>query len=287
MVMRRRPYLAPVFALVVASACVVGCKSKAAKQSELAAEDVKTLQGIVQQRRIDSLPRALPDAAKKLPPALDDAATKFPAMRDKTEDLRTAKRSFFGIVDADGVIAWIDESGWSVKGRVVGETFPAVKDCLGGKDFARSTGRFGGDPPDALFFMDASPIRDGDKVAGCLISAWEAIDAASDLQSQILTIRGAETASTAAHNKVKEQRKKAMEGPDIWVGLFRGDVVYLEEGAYQPLEEATKTLGLGQKTASGSFTGTFDVINNGWGVSATRIAALGDDVGIVVFRHQD
>ena len=273
------------FALAV-SVAALGCKSKAEQQSQLAAEDVKTLQGIVQQRRVDSMPRALPDAAKKLPPALDEAASKFPAMRDKTDDLRTAKRSFYGLVDADGVIAWIDESGWSVKGRVVNEGFSSVKDCLGGKDFARSTGRFGGDPPDALFFMDAAAIRDGDKVVGCLISAWEALDAASDLQSQILTIRGQETASTAAHNKVKEQRKKAMEGPDIWVGLFRGDVVYLEDGAYQPLEEATKTLGLAQKTANGSWTGTFDVINNGWGGSATKLPALGPDIGIVVFRHQ-
>ena len=273
--------------LVAAAIACAGCKSKAQKQSELAAEDVKTIETIVRQRRIDSLPRALPDAAKKLPPALDDAASKFPALRDKSDDLRSAKRSFYGLVDADGTIVWIDESGWNVKGRVVNETFPSIKDCLSGKDFARGTGRFGGDPPDALMFMDAAPIRDGDKVAGCLISAWEALDAAADLQSQILTMRGAETASTSAHNKVKEQHQKAMEEPDVWVGLFRNDVVYLEEGAYQPLEDATKSLGIAQRTLNGASTWTFDVANTGWGASALRVPELGDGVGLVVFRHQN
>lgn len=273
-------------ALALPLLLLVACKSKAQQQSELAAEDVKTLQGIVQQRRIDSLPRALPDAAKKLPVTLDDAAKKFPEIRDKTDDLRAAKRSFYGLVDADGVIAWIDESGWNVKGRVVKDGFASVAACLANKDFSRSYGRFGGDPPEAMIFIDAAPIRDGGRVAGCLISAWEAQDASADLQSQILTMRGQQSASASVHNKVKDQQKKAMEGPDIWVALFRGDVVYLEEGAYQPLEEATKTLGLAQKTASGSWTGTFDVINQGWGASAVRIPALGGDVGVVVFRHQ-
>src|SRR6185369_16533210 len=70
-------------ALLLPLVFVVACTSKAKKQADLAVEDVKTLEAIVRQRRIDSLPTALPEAAKKLPPSLADAQKKFPEMRDK------------------------------------------------------------------------------------------------------------------------------------------------------------------------------------------------------------
>ncbi|GAC1363935.1 MAG: hypothetical protein NVSMB47_15590 [Polyangiales bacterium] len=279
--------LAAVAATTLAAAALAGCKSKAQKQADVAAEDVDHLRKSVLERHVDSLPRALPDAASKLPSDLDAAATAFPKLRDSTDALRAAKRSFFGLVDLDGQIGWVDESGWNVKGRVVDAGFLPVQECLAGKDFARGSGRFGGDPPDALLFMDAAPLRRGPKVTGCLVAVWEAIDASADLQSQLLTEHGKDSAKATIHNKPKEQRKAAMDEPDTWVALFRGNVVYLVESAYQPLEEATKTLDLAGKTKNGAWTGTFDVVNAGWGASAVRVPGLGPDVGLVVFRHEN
>ena len=274
---------------VAAVVALFGCKSKADKQAEIAETDVSHLVKIVGDRHVDSLPRALPEAASKLTPPLDRAGETFNTLRDKTDDLRSSKRSFFAIVDSTGQIVWVDEPAWPVKGRIVDAGFPPVKDALAGKgSFFRGSGRFGGDPEGALIFMDASPIKGADgKVEGALVAAWEAIDAAEDLQGQLLTEHGMQSATPNVHNKVKEQHKKAMEEPDTWIALFRGPTLYFVGDAYQPLEDASKALDIAGKTASGNWKGTFDVANTTWGGAAARISGLGPDVGIVVFRHQN
>ncbi len=285
--MKRRDFFA-IFALVGSAAFGSGCKSKATTQSEIAAQNVDRLLKLVAERHVDSMPRALPAAAKKLGPPLEKVPAKFVEMRDKTDDLRASKRSFFAVVDPTGTVTWVDESNWKVEGRVLSVGFPSVQEVLDGKlPWSRGTGRFGGDPEDALIFMDAAPIKDdGGKIAGALVCAWEAIDVATDLQSQILTEMGMESADPNVHNKVKEQRKKQMEQPDVWVAIFRGKVLYMPEDAYQPLLDSAKQLDLLGKTQNGKFVGTFDVVNSGWGVAAARIPSMGDGVGVAVFRHK-
>jgi hypothetical protein len=284
--MLRRTVLSTL-AIVALSALAPGCTSKAQKQADIAKGDVAKVQKLVTEKHVDSVPRGLADAASKLGPPLDTVGERFAAIRDKSDDLRGARRSFYAVVEPQGTIAWVDESNWNVTGRVVNQGFPSIKDCLDGKGATHGFGRFGGDPEDALIFVDAVPIKDGDIVIGALVGAWEAIDVAADLQSYLLTEMGLASAAPNVHNKVKEQRKQAMEQPDVWVALFRNKAVYMVDDAYQPLVEAAKGLDLTGKTSGGQWTGTFDVTNTGWGASALRLPGLAPDVGVVVFRHQN
>ena len=279
---------------LVASLAVaaLGCKSKATKQSEQAAADVVTLQGVLASRHVDSLPKALPLAAAKLSVPTAESGDKLSELRDGSDDLRAAKRSFYALVDAKGVVVYVDESNWKIVDRVM-TSFPPVVDVLAGKaPFARGSGRFGGEGDDTLTFVDAVPLRDpSDKsggIVGALIDGWEAHDIASDLQAQLLTQQAMAAASAGPRGRVKQSdlNKKAMEDPDVWVALFKGPLVFLQEGAFEPLVDAAKGLDLATKTAGGArWRDTFDVARATWGGAAERTPALGDDVGIAVFRH--
>src|SRR4051812_47684150 len=101
--------LATAVVLVALPFVAPGCKSKAQKEAESAQGDVGRLQKLVVDRHVDSLSRALPDAASKLAPPLDEAGAgaKFVQLREKSDDLRASKRSFFALVDTEGTITWV------------------------------------------------------------------------------------------------------------------------------------------------------------------------------------
>lgn len=291
--MRRRTVLC-LFALCLLSC---GCKSKAQKQAEAAVTDIARLEKLIADRHLDSLARALPPSASGLGGKLNATSdlhaeantlgTAFVEARNKSDDLRSAKRSYFVLVDAGGEVVWCDDSGWAVVGRKIAVGFPSVKDVLDGKaPFSRGLGRYGGAGEEALTFTDASPIKEpGGKVVGALVAAWEAHDAAEDMQRQLLTELAMKTVEPKTRVKQKDKMKLVMDTPDLWVALFRGPSVYLPEDGPQPLEDAVKALELAKKTANGPWTGTFNVMNGSWGGAAKRIEALGPEVGVAVLRH--
>jgi len=292
--MRRRSFL---FLAVAVGLASVGCKSKAQKQAEAAAADVARLEKVIADRHLDSLARAVPQGASALGGKLTatsdfraEAATlgtAFIETRNKSDDLRSAKRSYYVLIDATGEVVWVDDNAWAVVGRKLAVGFPAIKDVLDGKSpFGRGMGRYGGAGEEALTFADAAPIKEpGGKIVGALVAAWEAHEAAEDLQRQLATELAMKVVEPKKRVKEKDKLKLAMDTPEMWVALFRGNVIYLPEEGSQPLEDALKKLDLAKKTASGPWSGTFDVMNGSWGGAARRIDALGPDVGVAVLRH--
>jgi hypothetical protein len=294
--MRRRALLCFLFAALAIGP--LGCKSKAQKQAEAAAADVARLEKVIADRHLDSLARAVPQGASalggKLNPASDFRAeaaslgTSFIEARNKSDDLRSAKRSYYVLIDAGGEVVWVDDNAWAVVGRKLAVGFPSIKDVLDGKaPFARGTGRYGGAGEDALTFADAAPIKEpGGKVVGALVAAWEAHEAAEDLQRQLATELAMKVVEPKKRVKEKDKLKLAMDTPEMWVAIFRGPVIYLPDDGPQPLEDALKKLELAKKTAGGPWSGTFDVMNGSWGGAARRIDALGPEVGVAVLRHE-
>jgi hypothetical protein len=280
---------------LLALVLVVGCRSKAQKQAEAAEVDVARLEKLLVERHVDALARALPKAASAVAAALPaDLATEpavagaaFLKIRDKEEDLRASKRSYFAITDATGVIVWVDDDAWKIVGRRISVGIPAVAEVLEKKvPYAAGSGRYGGASEEALTFARAVPLLRGESVAGALVAAWEAHEAAEDLQRQLATELAMKTVQPKTRVKAKDKRQLVYDTPDLWVALVRGPYVYLQNDAPQPLEQSVAAIGVTEKTAKGAWSGTFDVLNKGWGGAAARFPALGDDVSIAVLRHQ-
>ncbi|MBL8721135.1 MAG: hypothetical protein JNL79_34440 [Myxococcales bacterium] len=292
--MDRRSFLASLVASstpVLLGGSVLGCKSKAQKQAELAVTDLDGVLDVIEKRHVQGLARALPQAAKDLGAKLagvelDKEAVAFVAIRDKVDDLRSAKRSYFAVVDQGGEVQWVDDPNWPVVHRKIAVGFPAVQEVLDGKSpFAKGIGRYGGADEAATTFVEAAPLAkaDGTKL-GALVACWEAHDAAEDLRRQLLTQLLQKTAQPMKRVKAKDKLKLMLDQPDVWVGIFRGQWLYLQEDAPQPLEEALQALAFADKTKAGAWSGTFDVMNKGWGGAAKRVPSLGADVGVVVAR---
>lgn len=270
---------------------LAGCKSKADKQAELAVKDLDDVLDVVEKRHVQGLARALPQAAKDLGAKLagvdlEKEAAAFPALRDKVDDLRSAKRSYFAVVDQGGEVQWVDDPAWPVVHRKIALGFPAVQTVLDGKsEYEKGIGRYGGADEAATTFVEAVPLRkaDGTKL-GALVACWEAHDAAEDLRRQLLTKLLQQSAQPVKRVKAKDKLKLMLDQPDVWVGIFRNQWLYLQDDAPQPLEQALEAQGFFEKTKGGAWHGTFDVMNKGWGAAAKRTPSLAPDVGIVVAR---
>ncbi len=273
---------------------LAGCKSKAQKQAEIAVGDVERVQKTVTERHVDALSRALPKAADAVAEKLGDSVdvhaaastlgAAFVELRNKTDDLRSAKRSYFVITDDKGEVAWVDDDSWVVVGRRMAATFPPVKQALEGAPYATGSGRYGGASEDALSFAEAVPIKKGETIVGALVAVWEAHEAAEDLQRQLATELAMKSVEPKTRVKPKDKRALQLDAPDVWVAVFQGKNVYFQQDAPQPLEDATKALDLAGKTSGGPWHGTYDVMNKGWGAAAKRVPSLGPDVGIAVLR---
>ncbi|MGZ3475402.1 MAG: hypothetical protein ACXWUG_14820, partial [Polyangiales bacterium] len=117
---------------------VSGCKTKAQKQAEISAGDLGKAVKLVSERHVDALSRALPAAAEQLSAKVttdvrtdaETLGTAFVTLRDKNDDLRSSKRSYFVLADIEGDIVWIDDPGWKIVGRKLALGFPAVKEAL-------------------------------------------------------------------------------------------------------------------------------------------------------------
>jgi hypothetical protein len=285
------------FLLALGATATLGCKSKAQRQAEAAVPDIARLEKLLAERHVDAIARALPVAGEALGAKFGDkviAPTEaaaigpmFDELRNKTDDLRSAKRSYYAIVDLGGEIVWVDDPNWLVIGRKASVAFGKLDGVLTGKEkYAAGAGRYGGADPEALTLFEAAPIVRAGKPIGGLICAWEIHEAAEDMQRQLQTELAMKTVKPKVRAKAKDKYQLVLDTPDLWVAAFNDKYAWLQEGAPQPLEDATKALGLHGKTANGAWSGTFDVLNRGWGAAAKRIPSLGEGIGIAVLRHE-
>jgi len=283
---------------LTATSTALACKSKAQKQADVAVADIARLEKLLAERHVDAMSRALPVAGETLgakfaegkeihPTEAGALGPIFDELRNKTDDLRSAKRSYYAITDLGGEIVWVDDPNWLVIGRKAGLAFAKLEAILAGKEkYAAGAGRYGGADPEALTLFEAAPIVRSGKTIGGLLAAWEIHEAAEDMQRQLQTELAMKTVKPKTRAKAKDKYQLVLDTPDLWVACFNEKYVYLQEGAPQTLEDGAKSIGLFGKTASGPYTGTFDVLNRGWGVSAKRTPSLGEGMGIAVLRHE-
>lgn len=298
--MRRRDFF-PHLVAPFAALAIGGCKSKASKEAELAADDLDVVADVVQKKHVEALARALPTLAERLASRLDaasgaplgEAATtkklsaSLATELEKDQDLRSIRRSYYAIVDALGEIVVVDDAGrWPVVGRKTADAFPSIADAIANKSSTtRGLGRFGGASDNALSFVASSPIVRAGTGIGAVCAFWEAHDCAEDLQRQRTTMLLQSTVAAKTHVKARDKNQMILDAPEMWVLLARGSFVYFEDDVQQPLVDATVALALPDKTKSAQWRGTFDVGNASWGGAARRAPNLGDGVTIAVVRH--
>jgi hypothetical protein len=282
---RRLAGISALFALALVPH-LAGCEGEAKKQAELAKTDLAQAEAIVKAKHVVPLAEALPKAAEAIANAKDRVAA-FVALRDKTDGLRSSKRSFYAFTDAKGAITWVEDPDWQVVDRKLKVGFPAVAEVLdGAKPYAAGAGRFGDEGPESLWFVAAAPLKANGVVDGALVAAWDVHEVAGDLQRQLATAAKMQIAAPKKRVKDSDRLQLALDTPQIWVGVYATDgAVFLPWGAPQPLEDAVKGVGLGGKDAAG-WTGIVKVTNASWGIASKRVDALLPGYGLAVIRNK-
>jgi hypothetical protein len=274
-----------VLASVVAT-CAVGCDKASKKSVERArhhvAELVKTVDSDVQEVRT-----GLPQGAKQLeklyasdkPPADDLPAVReaLEKARNKVQDLRVAKSTFFALADLQGVVLRNDQEQDLMAGKPLFAAFPELRGALQGKyveargsmpEAAGVAGR-----PDAQWAA-AQPIVAGGAVRGLYVTGWSWAAYAYRLENSI---------RTAVRSEIGETGKM----PLLYVYVVVGKTAY---GAPVSPEVNAKAIAgadaLSKARDKQPYSMELDITGREFGLAVARTPALGPDVGVAVLRSE-
>lgn len=277
-------------AMLVLIGCALfssGCDGDKKKSLAQAAEHTKTLADVVKadvEEVRNGLPKGTPFLAKlyegdKAPK--DDLKAVRDALetaRNKTQDLRVAKSTFFALVDEQGVVVRNDQEQDQMVGKNLFTSYPGLKDALGGKyveargsmpEAARVKG------PDGQW-VAAAPVSVGDKVRGLYVTGWSWSAYAYRLE-------------TSLRSTVKSGLKSETEKmPLVYVYVVVENAAY---GAPVSPEVNAKAIA-DQKPLSkisgddGSTETNLEIEGRDFGLSVRKTPLLGKDVGVAVLRSE-
>lgn len=280
--LRRRSVL---FACLCLGALTLGCEDKgklsaerAKEHARFAAEAVKTDVAEVRQ--------GLPQGAKQLEALYrektepkDDLAAVRKALaraRDKVQDLRVAKSTFFALVDSAGTVLRNDQEQDLMAGKNAFASFPELKQALAGKyvetrgsmpEAARVKGSDGQ-------WVAAQPIQvDGD-VRGLYVTGWSWSAYAYRLEN-------------AVRGKVRSESADQAKDPLIYVYIVVGNDVY---GAPVSPEVNAQAIAeqkpMSKIEGEGVHAATLEITGRDFGLAVQGTPALGEQVGVAVLRSE-
>lgn len=272
--------LACVFAVLPAG-CDGNKKLSQAKAAEHVASLVETTATDVQEIRA-----GLPEGAKQLTKLFEGTTAPkddLPAVREaldrarnKVQDLRVAKSTFFALLDDQGTVLRNDQDQDLMAGKNAFQSFPALKAALEGKYVE---GR--GSMPEAARVKGA----DGQWVAAAPVSAGGTVKA--------LYATGFAWSAYAyrLENSLRGSVKSGLSGnqkePLIYV------YVVVEKEAYgAPLspeinaKEIMKQDPLGKAQADAVFATVLEITGRDFGLGVKRAPLLGSDVAVAVLRSE-
>ncbi|HEY6558161.1 MAG TPA: hypothetical protein VI072_12840 [Polyangiaceae bacterium] len=169
--------------LLLVAWCALGCSKSGEQSLTKAREQARELVRITE-RDVAEVRAGLPEGAKVLSElaadkrALGDAQEVRRALvrsRDKVQDLRVAKSTFFAWVDPQGMIVRTDQEQDSMAGKNLFEAFPELKKALSGgraeaigslPEAAAVSGRKDGQ------WVSAVPVTHGGEVRALYVSGW-------------------------------------------------------------------------------------------------------------------
>ncbi|HEY8944352.1 MAG TPA: hypothetical protein VIM73_08820 [Polyangiaceae bacterium] len=197
--------------------------------------------------------------------------------RNKVQDLRVAKSTFFALTDVRGTVIRSDQEHDALAGKGLFAAFPKLQDALTGKyvetrgnmaEAAGVRGRKDGQ------WVAAVAARDGAEARGLYVTGWSWSAYAYRLENQL---RGAVRSSQQAGEKDPLLYVYVVVEKDVFGAPVSPDV-----NARAVAEEAFFGKARGAEVA----TAEREITGRRFGIAFQRTPELGDEVGIAVLRSE-
>lgn len=260
-----------------------GCKDQGKLSAERAQAHAQFLLKAAKED-VAELKRGMPKGVEHLKPAFSDgapdsqsAASALETARNKVQDLRVAKSTFFALVGKDGVVIRNDQDQDLMAGKNMFAAYPALKQVLQGKtvetrgSMKEAAGVRGKSDAQWLFGV---PIEvDGD-VVGAYVSGWSWSAYAYRLET---SLRSDVLSSTEEGGKV----------PLLYVYVLADGKAY---GApISPIvngEAIVNQKPLEQASEAQPFSTPLEIEGRQFGLAVVPLKAVGPKVGIAVLRSE-
>ncbi len=281
--MRRLPTCAAI--VILLSASVVACTKSGEVSRQKAKLHVEFL-AVAAKADVEEVQRGLPLGAKQLESffASDkpgenatEAQIALELARNRIQDLRTAKSTFFLVADLNGVILRSDQEHDALAGKNLFAAFGELKAASGGKfvetrgsmpEAARVRGR--GDGQWAV----AAPVGAAGQVRGLFVTGWSWSAYAYRLENQL-------------RSQVKAELAQGSKEPLLYVYVVVEKEVF---GAPISPEVNAKKIAdsglLGRAQGEAVVDAAEEIEGRDFGIALRRVPALGSGVAIAVVRSE-
>lgn len=268
--------------LLFALAAAPGCKRSSEVSAQKCREHLALLAGAVEED-VAEVRRGLPRGAEFLRDyfaagKFEDAAAAREVLeraRNKVQDLRVAKATFFALVEPSGTVVRSDQSSDLLAGKSLFAAFPELRAVLQGgyretrgemAEAARVVGKDGQ-------WVAAQSVDVGGAVKGVYAAGWSWSAYAYRLENQL-------------RSKARGELKPNEHEPLIYVYMVVDKEVF---GAPQsPLVNAQviRDKNFNAAAGTGAVTAEAEITGRDFGIGFQRTPSLGDKVGVVVLRSE-
>jgi hypothetical protein len=272
---------------VLVTCAVIGCdgdkKKSLAQAKEHTQALVDVIQGDVEEVR-NGLPAGAPwlaklwDGDKSPKDDLKAVRDGLETARNKTQDLRVAKSTFFALVDLEGVVIRNDQEQDQMVGKNLFTSFPGLKDAVSGKyvevrgslpEAARVKG------PDGQW-VAAAPVKVGGEVRALYVTGWAWSAYAYRLETSL---------RSTVKSSLKSENDKM---PLVYVYMV------VESSAYgAPVSPEVNAKAITDQNPLGKIAGdegsvemTVEIDGRDFGLSVRKTPLLGKDVAVAVLRSE-
>lgn len=276
----------PTFGIVLTAVCLLASCTKSGEVSKQKAHGEVELLAKAATIDVEEVRKGLPLGAKQLEAffaddkAQGDAAAAKEALtsaRNKVQDLRTAKSTFFLVADKTGVILRSDLEHDALASKNLFTAFD-LKGALGGK-YTETRGNM----PEASGvrgrgdgqWAAATPVMKGSEVAGVYATGWSWSAYAYRLENQLRsTVRS-------------ESTEAGTKEPLVYVYVVVDKEAYGAPVSPEVNAKAVKDSGLmGRATGETVVDVAQEIEGRDFGIALRKVPALGADVAIAVVRSE-
>jgi hypothetical protein len=271
---------------------VVGCEDSGKLSAEHAKRHVEGLAQTIESD-VEEVRRGVPEGAKLLgslyegetPPADDRQAVReaLSHARNKVQDLRVAKATFFTLVDAEGKVLRNDADQDLMADQNAYAAFPELKTVFGTGKYLETRGfmeeaRGVAKPRPDGQWVAAAPVRAKDQVQGIYAVGWAWSSYAYRLEFKL---RG-----DIRSELLKEDDARKNEAL-VYVYLLVGKEVIGAPVSPDVNMEVLKKMELPAKVqGSGVHAEALEITGRSFGAAVKRVPALGKDVFVAVLRSE-
>jgi len=264
-----------------------GCK----KSSAISAEKAKgNIAGLIKatQNDVAEVRAGLPNGAKYLlpifasgkPPSEDPhgAQSALETARNKVQDLRVSKGTFFAVADANGIVIRNDQEQDLMAGRPLLPSFPELKTAIDGNKYVETRGSM----PEAAGvrgrsdgqWVAAAPVADGATVKGLYVTGWSWAAYAYRLER-------------ALSSNLRSELTEGQKMPLVYVYLIVDKDVFGTPISPEVNAQAIAGLSpLGNASASAPTSYELEIAGREFGLAVELSPDLGKGVAVAVLRSE-